>query len=70
MMKTRWNQASSLALLSLIVTCIATLDTRSIVTDVLDVVEFGLKDEISDALSESDGVLAQFTMDHKTYSST
>ena len=69
-MKTRWTQAYSLAMLSFIVTCMATLDTRSFVSTTLDTLEDAFKDDIEFALSDSDGVLAQFTMGHKLYSNT
>jgi hypothetical protein len=86
-MKARWNQAFSLAMLSLVVACIATLDTRSsiggdlknitgeivgavnaTVDDALEIMETVFEAGISDALSKSRGVLAQFTMGHETYS--
>lgn len=83
-MKPRWNQAFSLAMLSLVVACIATLDTRSGVgsdiknftnefvdgtlDDALGIMETVFETGISDALSKSRGVLAQFTMGHETYS--
>ena len=69
-MKSICTQLFSLAVLCLIVPCTATLDTRSLVTDALDYFEKELGEEIVHALNETDGVLAQFTMDHKTYSNT
>ena len=76
-MKPRWNQAFSLAMLSLVVACIATLDTRSSVDGVLeyiegvgalDLMEEGFELAISHALTKSKGVLAQFTIGHEKYS--
>jgi hypothetical protein len=67
-MKARWNQASSLAMLCLVVACIATPDILSDVTDALGFMEKVFKTDISDALDERHGVLAQFTMGHETYS--
>ena len=83
-MKARWNHAFSLAMLSLVVACIATLETRSsigddlkiiggkivggTVDDALEIIETVFETDISAALDQSGGVLAQFTLGHETYS--
>lgn len=59
----------NLAILGLNVTRTATLGTRSIgsdIDDALGIFEDAVVDVISDALDDSDGVLAHFIMDYQT----
>jgi hypothetical protein len=69
-MPAKWSQAFSLAILGLNVTCRAALETRSGVSDALEIFEGAVVDVVSDALDDSDGVLAQFTMNYNTYAKT
>lgn len=73
-MLARWSQVFSLAILVLNATRVAALETRSIESEIIDdalrTFEHAVGDVVSDILDDSDGVLAQFTLDYSTYAKT
>jgi hypothetical protein len=76
-MLSSWGQALSLAILTLNVTCIVAINLGSIEGEASRLIgdlqgdfedfEQAVQSELSKALAHSDGVLAQFSMEHQTY---
>jgi hypothetical protein len=76
-MLSSWGQALSLAILTLNVTCIVAINLGSIEGEASRLIgdlqgdfenfEQAVESELSKALVNSDGVLAQFSMGHQTY---
>jgi hypothetical protein len=76
-MLSSWGQALSLAILTLNVTCIVAINLGSIEGEASQLIgdlqgdfekfEKAVETELSKALVNSDGVLAQFSMEHQTY---